>query len=92
MNRRTQKKSCALLCKLRAFSVKLLVNWGTRCSCACLSDCSEEEEEVAPKANGGSKGHHQLGSSLTEKIGISVVDDDVGIVFKVRIHNPADMW
>ena len=47
---------------------------------------------MAPKANGGSKGHHQLGSSLTEKIGISVVDDDVGIVFKVRIHNPADMW
>ncbi len=43
---------------------------------------SEEKEEK--KENGNGKAKTLLGSSHSEKIGISLVDDDVGIVFKVR--------
>ncbi len=47
------------------------------------------------KENGGGRVGHQLASSHSEKIGISVMDDDVGIVFKVAhyyLSSIQDLW
>jgi hypothetical protein len=48
-----------------------------------LTYFSEEPEVAQENGNGNSRG--QLGSAVTQKIGISLVDDDVGIVFKVPV-------
>jgi hypothetical protein len=45
--------------------------------------CSEEREVAKENGNGSSRG--LIGSSVSQKIGISLVDDDVGIVFKVSL-------
>ena len=68
---------------LSLFSLKNSIADNNGISCVINIKLSSEEKEEK-KENGNGKAKTLLGSSHTEKIGISLVDDDVGIVFKVR--------